>query len=128
MQDSSLHFPLHDSKYSFNNTPGLDSNRSPTSEIVSLRKIKHRGSEKRIFNKLVPQNLHGGSSYSSKLDHNLPKSNFLLQRKSELAQITDTNDTNNKHYFNEKFIDDRQTKIHNKLWVGIKTLPVTESL
>jgi len=56
--ENSFHLRFPESKYSYNQTPGIDSNRSPTSELVSLRRVKRKGSEQKLLTKVVPNNLN----------------------------------------------------------------------
>ncbi|CAI2362110.1 unnamed protein product [Moneuplotes crassus] len=118
MRDNSLNPCRKNSKLSYNQTLGLESNRSPGSSLVSLRKIPRKISEQTLCTKAAPQSLNMLKNYSGKFERNLPKSDLFVARNSELAQNTDTNETLNKHYFNNKYIDERQTKMQHKIWAN----------
>jgi len=66
---------------------------------------------------MVNNNLNKKKNSLAGLDNIIPKSSLLNKRKSELAMIT-KNSSFKGHYFNEKYYDDKQTEMHNKLWVS----------
>lgn len=117
IEQNKLQLNFQEQRYSFQDQSVSGSSRSRIIEPFTTKNMKTR-SDSNLINRLMmgSQKNQDQNTFSAFAKVN-PKTHILKKRKHELGSTHINEAPVETHYFNEKYYENKQAEIRNKIWV-----------